>query len=155
LVARLLDALVLLPAFALLVTVTLLAAAPHFGPIFPRIPINDNSNATVPTPGFVWIYLTVIGSLVATGLVMVAYETVATARYGRTLGKAAMHIRPLRTDGRPLGWGRAFGRIAIYWCSGFLSWLGFIDPLWCLWDATRQCLHDKAVDSIVVNDPAS
>ena len=36
---------------------------------------------------------------------------------------------------------------------GFL-WIGLLDPLWCLWDDKRQCLHDKAVDSIVINDLA-
>jgi uncharacterized RDD family membrane protein YckC len=151
LAARLLDVLVLLPVLALMLIVTLLVAAPDFGPIFPRIPIND-SVANVPAPGFIWVYVTVFGCLLATGLIMVAYETVATACYGRTLGKAWMHIRPLRLDGLPLGWGRAFGRVAIYWCSGLLGWLGLLDPLWCLWDGTRQCLHDKAADSIVVND---
>lgn len=34
-----------------------------------------------------------------------------------------------------------------------VPWLGFLDPLWCLWDENRQCLHDKAADTIVVNDP--
>jgi uncharacterized RDD family membrane protein YckC len=152
LAARLLDALVLLPVFALFLTVTLVIAAPHFGPIFPNIENND-SNASLPTPGFIWIYLAVFGCLLATGIVMVAYETIATARYGRTLGKAWLHIRPLRCDGTPLPWPRAMGRVAIYWVSGFASWLGLLDPLWCLWDGTRQCLHDKVADSIVVNDP--
>jgi uncharacterized RDD family membrane protein YckC len=27
-----------------------------------------------------------------------------------------------------------------------------LDPLWCVWDNNRQCLHDKAVGTIVVND---
>jgi hypothetical protein len=111
LAARLLDVLVLLPVLALMLIVTLLVAAPDFGPIFPRIPIND-SVANVPAPGFIWVYVTVFGCLLATGLIMVAYETVATACYGRTLGKAWMHIRPLRLDGIALGWGRAFGRVA-------------------------------------------
>jgi hypothetical protein len=86
------------------------------------------------------------------GFVMVAYETIATARYGRTLGKAWLHIRPLRTDATKLSWGRSFGRVAIYWLAGLFSGLGILDVLWCLWDENRQCIHDKAVDTIVVND---
>jgi uncharacterized RDD family membrane protein YckC len=152
LAARLLDALLLLPVFAVLLVVTLLIAAPHFGPIFPTI-TTKNSTTSEPTPGFVWIYLTVFGCAIAAGLGLIAYETVATAKYGRTLGKAWLHIRPVRTDGTVLGWGRSFGRIAIYWVSGFLSWLGLLDPLWCLWDENQQCLHDKVADSIVINDP--
>jgi hypothetical protein len=30
--------------------------------------------------------------------------------------------------------------------------IGLLDPLWCLWDANQQCLHDKVVDSVVIND---
>lgn len=153
LAARVLDALLLLPIFALLFSITLLIAAPHYGPIFPTIPRSD-TNATIPTPGFIWLYVTIIASAGVTGLLMVAYETVATARYGRTLGKAWLHIRPVRSDGSPLGWGRSFGRVAIYWIAGFLNWLGLLDVLWCLWDGLQQCLHDKVVDSIVINDPA-
>jgi uncharacterized RDD family membrane protein YckC len=154
LAARVLDLLLLLPVFALLLVVTLLIAAPHFGPIFPTINTTNSGDTTTAAPGFLWIYLTVFACALATGLFMVGYETVATARYGRTFGKAWLRIRPVRTDGAVLGWGRAFGRIAIYWCSGFIGWFGLIDPLWCLWDDTQQCLHDKVVDSIVVNDGA-
>jgi uncharacterized RDD family membrane protein YckC len=150
--ARLLDLLLLLPVFALLLSVTLLIAAPDFGPIFPRLPVNDNGTSTVPTPGFVWVYLTVIGCFVATGMAMVVYETVATARYGRTLGKAWLHLRPVCLNDAPLGWGRSFGRAAIYWLFGFAGWIGLINPLWCLWDDKRQCLHDKVVGTLVIND---
>ncbi len=149
--ARLLDILVLVPVFAIVLTVTLLIAAPHFGPIFPTVYDNGTTNNT-PTPGFLWIYLSVFGCIVVTGLFMIAYETIATVHYGRTLGKAWMHIRPLRRDGTPINAGRAFGRVAIYWLFGLLSWIGLLDPLFCTWDDMRQCLHDKVADTIVVND---
>jgi uncharacterized RDD family membrane protein YckC len=152
LAARLLDAIFLLAFFALLLTVTLLIAAPHFGPIFPSVYVNNHATASEPTPGFVWIYLTIFACGLATGIALVVYETVATVRYGRTLGKAWLHIRPVRVDGSPLGVGRAFGRVAIYWVFGFVAGIGLVDPLWCTWDDKQQCLHDKVVDSIVVND---
>ncbi len=151
--ARLLDSLVLLPVFALLLGVTLAVAAPHFGPMFPTPTAAPATRAT-PTPGFVWLYLTFLGVGTATGLVAVAYETVCTVRWGRTLGKRWLGIRPLRTDGRPLGWGRALGRAAAHWASGWFGLLGLLDPLWCLWDGDSQCLHDKVADTVVVNDPA-
>ncbi len=151
--ARALDWLLMVPVFAILLTVGLLIFAPRFGPIFPDV---NTEQANPPTPGFVWIYLTVIACVFLTGLIMVAYETVAVARFERTFGMAWLHIRPVRTDsGGTLGWGRAFGRAAIYWLAGLLGWIGLLDPLWCLWDDKRQCLHDKVVDSIVVNDPAT
>jgi len=132
--------------------VALVIAAPHFGPIFPTLYVNNRSTAPEPTPGFVWIYLAIFACGVVTGICMIVYETVATVRYGRTLGKAWLHIRPVRVDGATLGWGRALGRVAIYWVSGFGNWLGLLDPLWCLWDDKQQCLHDKVADSIVIND---
>lgn len=148
--ARALDALVLLPVFAGLVVLAVLLVAPHAGPIFPSV--GPDGTTSPATPGFVWIYLAVIGAAVTGGLVMVGYETIATARYGRTLGKAWLGIRPVRVDGSTLGYGRSLGRAALYWLSGYLNWLGLLDPLWCLWDDNHQCLHDKAVDSIVIND---
>jgi uncharacterized RDD family membrane protein YckC len=151
LAARVFDWLLLIPVFTLLLVVTLLIAAPHFGPIFPSV-TETKSGVSQPTPGFLWVYLTVFACAVATGLLMVAYETVATVRYGRTLGKAWLHIRPVRVDGSVLGPGRAFGRVAIYWVIGILGWIGLVDTLWCLWDENHQCLHDKVADSIVIND---
>jgi uncharacterized RDD family membrane protein YckC len=141
----------LIPVFTLLLVVTLLIAAPHFGPMFPSFTENK-SGVSQATPGIFWVYLTIFACAVVTGLCLVAYETVATARYGRTLGKAWLHIRPVRVDGSALGWGRAFGRVAIYWVIGILGWIGLVDSLWCLWDANQQCLHDKVADSIVIND---
>src|SRR6202035_1612574 len=124
--------------------------APHVGPIFPKF--DARPGGSQPTPGLVWIYLTVFGCFLATGVITVLYESVATTRYGRTLGKRWLHIRPVRTNGTAIGWGRSFGRSTFYWASGVMSWIGVLDPLWCLWDGNRQCLHDKAADTIVVND---
>jgi uncharacterized RDD family membrane protein YckC len=125
---------------------------PRPGPMFPTV--GKNINGPIPTPGFVWVELAVMGAMFATGLVMIAYETVATARYGRTLGKAWLHIRPVRVRGEQLGWGRSLGRAALVWLAAGLNWLGLLDYLWCLWDGIQQCVHDKIVDSIVVNDSA-
>jgi len=148
--ARLLDGVILGVVFAGLAAAALALVVPHTGPMFPTSSSDPNSPA--PFPGIFWIEFTMIGVGLVTGVVMVVYEGISTVRYGRTLGKAWLHIRPLRTDGSKLSTGRAFARIALYWASGFLSYLGLLDPLWCLWDDERQCLHDKAVDTIVVND---
>jgi uncharacterized RDD family membrane protein YckC len=148
--ARLLDALVLLPVFAAFTATTIALVAPHVGPLFPRG--TDDPNTTIPFPGIFWIYLAVFGCFLATGVVMVFYEAIGTARYGRTLGKAWLHIRPVQTNGQPLGFGRALGRVGPYFLTGFLSWIGLLDPLWCLWDENQQCLHDKIAGTLVVND---
>jgi uncharacterized RDD family membrane protein YckC len=132
------------------VTLAVVLVAPHAGPIFPDV--SNNPDASTPTPGFVWIELGVGAAFLVTGMIMIAYETVATERYGRTLGKAWMRVRPVRLDGSSLGWGRSFGRVSVYWLAGLFNWVGALDPLWCLWDENRQCLHDKVVDAIVIND---
>jgi uncharacterized RDD family membrane protein YckC len=149
--ARMLDWLVILPVFVLLLVVSFSIASPHFGPIFPNA-YGKQDTASVPTPGFVWIYVTIVACAFVTGLIMVAYETVAVAKFGRTLGMAWLHIRPVRVFGGTLGWGRAFGRSVIFLLAGLVGWVGLLDPLWCCWDDKRQCLHDKVADSIVVND---
>ena len=149
---RMIDLALMVPVFAVLLTATLLIAAPHFGPWFP--PTVQNANGTtqsIPMPGFVWFYLAVFGCSLATGLVLLAYETVAVAKYGRTVGMGVLGLRPVRFDGSPLGWSRSLVRALIFWLFGFLSWLGLLDPLWCLWDEHRQCLHDKVAGSIMIN----
>ena len=153
--ARLLDLLVLLPVTIVLLAGTLLVAAPRFGPLFPTYATGQGSSARLPTPGFVWLYLVVLGCGLVSSLVMVAYETILVAKWGRTLGMRWLAIRPLGTDGVPLGWGRSFVRAIVYWLFGLLGWIGLVNVLWCLWDDDRQCLHDKAADSIVVNDPVA
>lgn len=153
--ARVLDGLVLLPVFVVLLTVTLLVAAPHVGPIFPTFPQPGDTapSQTQPTPGFVWLYLVVLGCALVMGLISVAYDTVLVAVYGRTLGMRWLRIRPLGTDGVPVGWARSFVRALVYSLFGLLGWIGLLNVLWCLWDDDRQCVHDKAANTIVVNDP--
>ena len=82
---------------------------------------------------------------------------VAAREFGMPLDsrKVGLHIRPLRKDGSTLSVWRALGRSASRAGTVFLSWIGLLDPLFCLWDDKRQCLHDKVADTIVVNDPPS
>jgi len=151
--ARLLDLLVLLPVFAVMMTVTLLIAAPHFGPIFPDVTRVSDTAQPAPPPGFVWLWVTIFACGVAMGLVLMAYDTVLVAVWDRTLGMRWLRIRPLGTDGVPIGWGRSFVRALVYWLFTLVGWIGLLNVLWCLWDDERQCVHDKAADTIVVNDP--
>ncbi|MGA2036871.1 MAG: RDD family protein [Acidimicrobiales bacterium] len=148
--ARLLDGLVLTPVLVTFAVIAVILVAPHAGPILPKT--TTKTNGPVPTPGIVWIYLAVVVSFFVSGVAAVIYEGAATARYGRTLGKAWLHIRPVRIDGTQLKWGRSFGRVGLCWLAGILGWIGLLDPLWCLWDENQQCLHDKAVGTLVMND---
>jgi uncharacterized RDD family membrane protein YckC len=103
-------------------------------------------------PGFVWLELLFFAVQGVTMVVGVAYEAWLTAATGRTLGKRWLGIRPVRLDGSPLGTGKAFGRAALYAVAALLGWIGLIDSLWCLWDDDRQCVHDKIVNTLVIND---
>jgi uncharacterized RDD family membrane protein YckC len=150
--ARALDALLLLPVLGAFLASALVIAVPRAGPMFPNVA--PGRNGRVPTPGFVWVELAVLAAIFATWLVGIAYETVMTARYGRTLGKAWLHIRAVRSRGEPLGWWRSLARGALVFLAATVNWIGLLDYLWCLWDGTQQCVHDKIVDTVVVNDPA-
>ena len=147
---RLLDMLILSPVLITLIVVAVVNITPRAGVLFPKIP--TNSNQPLAFPGFVWIELGIVGAFLATGLVMIVYQATTTVRWGRSPGKAACHLRPITTTGESLGWGKAFGREAIYWVFGILNLLAVIDSLWCLWDDDHQCLHDKVAGTLVVNE---
>ena len=102
-------------------------------------------------PEFLWFYLSVLGCLLATGLALVAHETVAARRYGRMLAMAWLDLRPVRLDGTPLGWRPSLPPALIFWLAGLTGWIGLLDPLWCPWDERRQCLYDKVAGSVVIN----
>jgi uncharacterized RDD family membrane protein YckC len=95
-----------------------------------------------------------------TMLVYLVYEGLMLTRSGQTVGKKLMNIRVAMLDngavpaGSP-GWIRAgiytFSAAASLFlgCFGSLIWLA--DVLWCTWDQPyHQCLHDKAVRTVVV-----
>ena len=69
--------------------------------------------------------------------------------HGTTLGKAALGLRVVRTDGRPPG----FGTMAVRETVGkslslIYAGVGF---LWGLWDPDRQAWHDKLAGTVVLH----
>jgi uncharacterized RDD family membrane protein YckC len=85
------------------------------------------------------------------------YEGLMLSRTGQTLGKMALKIRVANfSDGSvpgSAGWLRAavfaLPGILSAVCVGALFWL--LNVLWCTWDQPyRQCLHDKAAKTVVV-----
>ncbi|MFJ6216427.1 RDD family protein [Streptomyces sp. NPDC092296] len=89
------------------------------------------------------------------GLVYWVYESLMLSRDGQTVGKKVTKVRVARLvdGGVPVG-GIAWTRAAVYslpsvLCCGF--WV-IIDGGWCLFDRPyRQCLHDKAARTVVVD----
>jgi uncharacterized RDD family membrane protein YckC len=152
--ARTLDNLVLLPAILAIEIPTIIYASHRLHHFFLQLTLARHSNDPHITFGsFFAAYPVFLGAGAALLVVSVAYEAIMTVTRGRTLGKQAVGIRPVRIDGRPMGWGRAILRPLIYFGANLLlSVAGVLDVLWCLWDPDRQCLHDKVVETLVVND---
>lgn len=68
---------------------------------------------------------------------------------GRTVGKAAMKLRIVELSGRPLTPLRALKRYGGYAAGVATGGLGFAQALW---DPNRQCLHDKAAHTAVLDE---
>ncbi|GHC34037.1 hypothetical protein GCM10010507_03410 [Streptomyces cinnamoneus] len=85
--------------------------------------------------------------------VFLFYEPYMVSQHGGTFGKRICGLRVARlSDGQNLSFGAAFGRWAVYLLIGFVPLAGPINALSCCWDKPyRQCFHDKAVSSVVVN----
>ncbi len=99
----------------------------------------------------------VIVMVVVAMALWLAYEVPATANSGQTLGKRMVGIRVRRVDDSALTMGQSLRRWLILALPSplVLSFCGLplqlADLLWCVWDRpARQCLHDKAVASVVV-----
>ncbi len=75
------------------------------------------------------------------------YFILMWGRRGATLGKMAMKIKIVRTDGSDISYGAAFLRYIGTFISGVLFCLGY---LWMLWDDKNQTWHDKIASTCVV-----
>jgi len=77
-----------------------------------------------------------------------AYFVVFTGSCGQTLGKMALRIKVVRTDGSDFGYGRALLReVPGKFVSGLILGIGY---LMVAFDERKQGLHDKIADSYVV-----
>ncbi len=106
-------------------------------------------------------------------LALFIVTTVLVARYGQTIGKRALGIRVARPDGSKASLGRIFWlrnvlNVVLSFVFGLIIgviggfthitalWmplLGYLYPLTdtlMIFGATRQCLHDRIADTIVV-----
>lgn len=88
-------------------------------------------------------------------VVYLIYEGWMLSRSGQTVGKKLMKIRVAMLENGEVPGGMGWFRAAVYQvpllvpCIGFIFWL--VNVLFCTWDKPyQQCLHDKAVRTVVV-----
>jgi uncharacterized RDD family membrane protein YckC len=101
-------------------------------------------------------------AVLAAPVLALGYFTFAHGgRSGRSIGERACGIA-VRSDPQRSGvarratYGQAFGRAAMVYVFGGLSFMGVgaINFLWPLWDVKRQAWHDKVAGTIVVRADA-
>jgi uncharacterized RDD family membrane protein YckC len=87
---------------------------------------------------------------VLTVVVGLLYFTILVGREkGQTVGMGAVGIRVQSKDG---GGSIGYGRAAIRWVGGYISTVFLlIGYLWMIWDAEKQCWHDKMAGDVVVH----
>lgn len=66
---------------------------------------------------------------------------------GQTPGKMAVGVKIVKTDGSPIGIGRAILRYIGYFVSAIILFIGY---LWIAWDIRKQGLHDKIAGTYVI-----
>ena len=115
-------------------------------------PLADNSGTIVSV-----LVVVSLGSLAVFAAYVIWW--LFSLRRGQTPGKQLVGIRVIKSNGEISGWGYTFLRELVIkgLVGGFLSgmtagiyWV--VDHLWPLFDSDRQALHDKMVDTLVVQD---
>jgi uncharacterized RDD family membrane protein YckC len=74
-----------------------------------------------------------------------AYFTLFHGLLGTTLGKSALGLRVLRSDGSPLGLGKALARYVGYYLAMFIAYTAWLIPF----DSKRRTLYDIALGTNV------
>lgn len=139
--ARLIDGVVLAVAIVLAIL--------PFGLLAAQLPADQTA-----LPGLF------IGTAVVLGLVLLPYlyeVEYALRQGGQTVGKRVMKttVIPMQ-PGAPLTRAVLSKRWAVTFLFNLLAncYIGFLDPLWLLWDKPyRQTLHDKAAATVVIKLP--
>lgn len=91
------------------------------------------------------------GMLGLVGLVAWTWLTcVLVARNGQSIAKRMLSIKVVRSDGSPASLGRIFLlRNLVNTVLGIIPFYGIVDSL-LIFGESRQCVHDKIADTIVI-----
>ena len=107
--------------------------------------------------GLLAVIVVALGSLAVSAGYVVWW--LFTLRHGQTPGKQLVGIRVIKNNGELSDWGYTFLRELVIkgLVGGFLSGMSagiywVVDHLWPLFDSDKRALHDKMVDTLVVQD---
>lgn len=93
------------------------------------------------------------GAVLALGA-LVVWNCVWLKRYGQTVGKRALRIRVVRSNGEPVSLGRIFLLrflpVTVLGAIPVLGHLFTLVDLLLIFRDSRKCLHDQFADTIVV-----
>ncbi len=79
--------------------------------------------------------------------IAIVYEVVFLRYQGATLGKMALGLKVIRSNGESLGWGISFGRYFMYIVSGIILLIGY---MMAGFDNEKRALHDRVCDTRVI-----
>lgn len=79
--------------------------------------------------------------------IAIAYEALFLRYQGATLGKMALGLKVVRSNGESLGWGVSVGRYFMYLISGIILGIGYI---MVGFDNEKRALHDRVCDTRVI-----
>jgi uncharacterized RDD family membrane protein YckC len=135
--------------FAAMLVDYLIAGAMCYGPIVIALIING---AISRTTGENVDPIIIAG--VAFGIIGFTIWALLTIKYvranGQSIAKRMLNIKVVRTDGSKASLGRIFWlRNVVNGLLSLIPMYSIIDPLF-IFGETRQCLHDKLADTIVV-----
>lgn len=80
--------------------------------------------------------------------VQLAYQVFFLGKFGATPGKMACKLKVVRSDGSPIGYGRAAGRFFAELLSGLICYIGYI--MVAFDKPQRRALHDHICNTRVV-----
>ncbi len=92
----------------------------------------------------------VSGSL--TGLLAIIYFILMEGTRGATLGKMALGLRVVKTDGSPIGWSEAIIRNILRIIDGLFAYLVGAIFIWT--SPRKQRLGDRAANTVVIRSRA-
>lgn len=90
-------------------------------------------------------------SILISLLVSAAYSIFLTGKYGATIGKMALGLRTVRSDGSAVSYGLATGRFFAEILSSFTLLIGYIIAAF---DEEKRTLHDRICDTRVIRSRA-